>query len=122
MVRDDGDPRLSVVAGVTALSLLRVAVALLFAAAHGKPRGVDFGLRRPPLVRAIALTTSVGISVFVLFAFWASVVGLEDDGQSGAARFAADDNARQALLVLVLLAVAVPLDEESCSAGTSTGP
>lgn len=112
IVRDDGDPRLHVIAGLTALSLVRVAVTLLFAAAHARPRGIDFGLRRPPLVRAIALTTAVGVSMFVLFAFWASVIGLEDDGQNAADRFAADDNARQALLVLVMIAVAVPLEEE----------
>lgn len=52
------------------------------------------------------------MGLFVLFAFWASAVGLEDDGHNAADRFAADDKARQALLVLVMIAVAVPLEEE----------
>ena len=111
LVRAGGDPRAGVVVGLMLQNLLCVGLAVLFAAAHGKPRAADFGLRRPRLLRAAGLTISLGVGLFVLNAAWAQALGL-DDAPSIADRLVADDSTFQGLLVLVMVAVAVPLGEE----------
>lgn len=112
LVRAGGDPRTGVVVGLILQNLLCVGLAVLFAAAHGKPRAADFGLQRPPLLRAAGLTILLGLGLFVLTATWAQALGLDDDAPSIADRLVADESTSQALLVLVMVAVAVPLGEE----------
>ncbi|HEV2759555.1 MAG TPA: type II CAAX endopeptidase family protein, partial [Acidimicrobiales bacterium] len=112
MVRTGGDPRAGVVVGLILQNLLCIGLAVLFAAAHGKPRAADFGLQRPRLLRAVGLTIPVGVGLFLLSVVWAEAIGLDDDAPSIADRLVADDSTSQALLVLVMVAVAVPLGEE----------
>ena len=112
LVRDGGDPRAGVVVGLILQNLLCVGLAVLFAAAHGKPHAADFGLRRPRLLRAAGLTISLGVGLFVLNAAWAQALGLDDDAPSVADRLVADHSTSQAWLVLVMVAVAGPLGEE----------
>ena len=97
--------------GLILQNLLCVGLAVLFAAAHGKPRPADFGLQRPRLLRAAGLTISLGLGLFVLNAAGAQALGLDDDAPSISDRVVADESTSQALLVLVMVAVAVPLGE-----------
>ena len=112
LVRDGGDPRPGVVVGLILQNLLCVGLAVLVAAAHGKVRSVDFGLRRPRLLPAAGLTIAIGVGLFLLSAAWAQALGLGDDAPSISDRLVADESTSQALLVLFMVAVAVPLGEE----------
>ena len=98
--------------GLILQNLLCVGLAVLFSAAHGKPRPADFGLQRPRLLPAAGLTISLGLGLLVLNAAWAQALGLDDDAPSITDRLVADDSTSQELLVLVMVAVAVPLGEE----------
>lgn len=98
--------------GLILQNLLCVGLAVLLAAAHGKPRATDFGLQRSRLLPAAGLTISLGLGLFVLNAAWAQALGLDDDAPSIADRLVAEESTSQALLVLVMVAVAVPLGEE----------
>jgi hypothetical protein len=64
LVRPGGDPRPIVVIGLMLQSLLLVAVAVLLGAHQSRPRAPDFGLRRPPLLRAAALSLGLWFAVF----------------------------------------------------------
>ena len=112
LVRDGGDPRAGVVIGLILQNLLGVGLAVLVAAAHGRPRAADFGLRRPRLLPAAGLTIAIGVGLFVLSAAWAQALGLGDDAPSITDRLVADESTSQALLVLFMVAVAAPLGEE----------
>ncbi len=112
LVRGGGDPRMGVVVGLILQNLLCVGLAVLFAAAHGKPRAADFGLQRPRLPRAAGLAVAVWLGLFVFTAAWVGILGLEDDGPNITDRLAADQSTSQAVLVVVMVAVAVPLGEE----------
>ena len=112
LVRDGGDPRSGVVLGLILQNLLCVGLAVLVAAAHGKVHAADFGLRRPRLLPATGLTIAVGVGLFVFSTAWAQALGLGDDAPSIADRLVADESTSQALLVLFMVAVAVPLGEE----------
>ena len=122
LVRGGGDPRAGVVIGLLVQNLLSVALAVFFAAAHAKPRAVDFGLRRPPLLRAAGVSTAVGLGLFVLSAAWVGALGLDDSGPSITDRLVADQSTSHALLVLLMVAVAVPLGEEFVFRGCVPGP
>jgi len=87
-------------------------LAVLFAAAHGKLRAADFGLRRPRLLPAVGLTIAIGVGLFVVSAAWTQALGLGDDTPSITDRLVADESTSQALLVLFMVAVALPLGEE----------
>ncbi|MFN2504312.1 MAG: hypothetical protein ABR540_08785 [Acidimicrobiales bacterium] len=123
IVRDGGDPRLSVAIALIALTLTGVALAILFAGLQGKPTAADFGLHRPPLVPATGLVIAVLGAVIALSAVWAVALGLDNDAPSVVDRLAADNGALNAILVLVLVAVASPLAEEFLfRAATSSAP
>ena len=68
-----GDSTIALLGIGIALILLAVAtivVAFLLASRHGKPSAADFGLRRPPLGRAIAVLLTVWIGVTVATVLW----------------------------------------------------
>lgn len=111
IVRDGGDPRLGVAVALIFLTVSAVAVAILFAGLQGRPTAADFGLRRPPLLRASWLVTAVGIAVIALTMLWSVAIGT-DDSQTVTDRLAADHATVNALLIAVLVTVATPLGEE----------
>ena len=113
LVRPGGDPRPIVVVGLMLQNLLLVGVALLLGAHQSRLRAADFGLRRPPLLRAAALSFGLWFAVFAITAVWVGLLGLAvDDAPDITDRLAAESSAVQALLVLVMVAVIVPLGEE----------
>ncbi len=112
IIRDGGDPRLAVAVALIVLTLAPVRVVLLFASRHERPRGADFGLRRPPLARATGLVIAVLGATFVLGEVWAVSLGSDEDGPSAIDRLAATSGTLNAILVLMGVAVAVPLVEE----------
>ena len=71
VVREDGDPRLSVAIALIALTLTGLGVAILLASLQGTATAADFGLHRPPLVRAAGLVIAVLVGVSVLSPVWA---------------------------------------------------
>ena len=112
IVRDGGDRRLGVAIALIVLTLAPVAVAILFASRKDRPTASDFGLVRPPLARATGLVSAVLVAVSVLTAAWAAALSLDEDAPNLTDRLAVEPGTLQALLFLVLVAVATPLGEE----------
>jgi len=112
IVRSGGDPRLAVAVAMIALTLAPVGVVLLLASHHERPRAADFGLRRPPLALATGLVIAVLGATLVLSAVWAVSLGIDEDAPDVTDRLAATSGTLNAILVLVLVAVATPLAEE----------
>jgi len=112
IIRDGGDPRLAVAVALIVLTLAPVGVVLLLASRHERPRAADFGLRRPPFARATGLVIAVLGATLVLSAVWAVSLGIDEDAPSVTDRLAANSGTLNAILVLVLVAVASPLAEE----------
>jgi len=112
IIRDGGDPRLAVALALIVLTLATVGVVILFASRRGKPRAADFGLRRPPLARATGLVIGVLGATLVVSAVWAVSLGIDKDAPDVTDRLAATSGTLNALLVLVLVAIATPLAEE----------
>ncbi|CAN5226011.1 hypothetical protein BH20ACT5_BH20ACT5_15030 [soil metagenome] len=111
IVRDGGDPRLGVAVALIFLTVSAAGVAILFASLQGRPTAADFGLRRPPLLRATGLVIAVWGAVIALTIAWLVAFGI-DDSPSVTDRLVADSGTLNALLVFVLVAVATPLGEE----------
>ena len=94
------------------LDVATVGVALLLANLHGKPSAADFGLRRPPLGRAIGLLLAVGIGFTVAAVLWVSALGLdEEEGQALTDRLGTDGTLVIVILIVVLT-ISGPLQEE----------
>jgi membrane protease YdiL (CAAX protease family) len=93
------------------LTLAPVGLVILLAKWHGTTTASGFGLRRPPLALATGLVVAVGAVVLALTALSVAAFGVGDRA-SITDRLAADSGTLNALLVIVLLAVAAPLGEE----------
>ena len=94
------------------LDVTVVGVALLLANRYGKPSGADFGLRRPPLRRAVGLLLAVGIGLFVASVLWVSALGLDgEDGQALTDRLGTHGTLSIVILIVVLT-ISGPLQEE----------
>ncbi len=94
------------------LAVASVGVALLLANRHGKPSAADFGLRRPPLGRAIGLLLTVWIGVTVATVLWLSALELDgEDGQALTDRLGTDGTLT-ILILIVVLTILAPLEEE----------
>jgi membrane protease YdiL (CAAX protease family) len=103
-------------AGVNiALTLLQnialVGMALLFARLAGRPTAADFGLRRPPLKRAVGLLAVVWFGFYAFSALWVLALGINDH-QELPDRLGADQGTLNLLAVVVLITVIAPLGEE----------
>ena len=103
-------------AGVNiALTLLQnialVGMALLFARLAGRPTAADFGLRRPPLKRAVGLLVAVWFGFYAFSALWVLALGINDH-QELPDRLGADQGTLNLLAVVVLITVVAPLGEE----------
>jgi membrane protease YdiL (CAAX protease family) len=98
-----------------ALTLLQnialVGTALLFAQLAGRPTAVDFGLRRPPLKRAVGLLVLVWFGFYAISALWVLALGI-DEHQELPDRLGADQGTLNLLAVVVLITVIAPLGEE----------
>ena len=92
-------------------NLALVGAALLFARLAGRPSAADFGLRRPPLRRAIGLLVAVWVGFYVLSALWVLALSI-DERQELPDRLGADGSTLNVLAVVVLITVIVPLGEE----------
>ncbi len=94
------------------LSVSAVAMAVLLANMHGRPTAGDFGLRRPLIGRAIALTLAVWITLTVLTVLWISALGLDGEkGQALTDRLGTDGTLTVVILI-VLLTIIAPIEEE----------
>jgi len=97
-----------------ALILLGVApigLALLLANIHGRPTAADFGLRRPPLVRAIGLLLVVWIALTAVTVLWVVALGIDDDEGPLTERLGTDGTLT-VLVLIVVLTILAPLQEE----------
>jgi uncharacterized protein len=112
IIRDGGDPRPAVAVTLIVLNLATVGVVILLASRHGRPRPSDFGLRSPPLARATVLVIAVLGATLMLSAVWAMSLGIEEGAADVPDRLAASSGTLNALVALVLVAVATPLGEE----------
>ncbi|HVF79811.1 MAG TPA: hypothetical protein VNA28_16055 [Solirubrobacteraceae bacterium] len=89
---DDTGALLGVGIALILLDVATVGVALLLANLRGKPSAADFGLRRPPLGRAIGLLLAVAIGFTVAAVLWASALGLDgEDAQALTDRLGTDE-------------------------------
>ena len=94
------------------LAVAAIGVALLLAGRHGKPSAGDFGLRRPPLGRAVALLLAVWIAFTVATVLWVSTLGLDgEDAQALTDRLGTDGTLTIVILIVVITIIA-PLQEE----------
>jgi len=97
-----------------ALILLNVApigLALLLANMHGRPTASDFGLRRPPLRRAIALLLAVWAGLTTLTILWVVALGIDDEEGPLTERLGTDGTLT-VLVLIVVLTILAPLGEE----------
>ncbi|MDP2710487.1 MAG: type II CAAX endopeptidase family protein [Solirubrobacteraceae bacterium] len=105
-------PPTGVNVGLTVIqNLALVGAAFFFAAMHGRPSAFDFGLRRPPVKRAIRLLFAVWIGFYALSAAWAAALSL-DQQQTLPSELGADGPLLNVLAVVVLITVIAPLGEE----------
>jgi membrane protease YdiL (CAAX protease family) len=86
-------------------------MALLFARLAGRPTAADFGLRRPPLKRAVGLLAVVWFGFYAFSALWVLALGINDH-QELPDRLGADQGTLNLLAVVVLITVIAPLGEE----------
>ena len=94
------------------LDVTVVGVALLLANLHAKPSAADFGLRRPPLRRAVVLLLAVWIGFTVAIVLWASMLGLDgEEGQALTDRLGTDETLSIVILIVVITIIG-PLQEE----------
>jgi len=77
-------------------------VVLLVANRHGEPSAADFGLRRPPHIRAVGLLLAGWIGFIVAIVLWASALGLDgEDAQALTDRLGTDGT----LIIVILIVV-----------------
>jgi len=112
VVRDGGDPRVWVALTLIVTTLVELAVPVVFAGLYGRAGASEFGLRRPPLARAVGVTIAVLVATYALGTVWIVAIGVDDDSQNVVDRLAPGNETLNAILVVVLLAVATPLAEE----------
>ncbi len=94
------------------LSVARVGMALLLANTHGRPTAADFGLRRPPIGRAVGLTLAVWVGLTLATVLWVSALGLDgEDAQALTDRLGTDGTLTVVILIVVLTILA-PIEEE----------
>jgi membrane protease YdiL (CAAX protease family) len=107
---DDPPPGLSV--GLTLMQdVALVGAALLFAALAGRPTAVDFGLRRPPMKRAVGLLVAVWFGFLAFSYLWVSLLSIHER-QELPDRLGAENGTVNLLAVVVLITVVAPLGEE----------
>lgn len=88
-----------------------IGAALLFAHLSGRPTAADFGLRRPPLGRAVGLMLAVAVGFYAVSAVWVAALSL-DEKQTLPDELGASGSAVNLALVVVLITVVAPLAEE----------
>jgi len=88
-----------------------IGAALIFARLAGRPRGRDFGLRRPRIWRSIGLLTAVWVGFLALSAIWVTALSL-DEKQTLPDELGIDGSTLNLVLVILLITVAAPLGEE----------
>ena len=94
------------------LTVAPVALALLLANLHDTPTARDFGLRRPPLRRAIALAVAVWFALTALTVLWIAALGLDgNEGQALTERLGTDGTLT-VLVLITVLTILGPLGEE----------
>lgn len=94
-----------------ALNVAPIGLALLLANVHGKPSAADFGLRRPPLGRALVLLLGIWISLTVMTVLWVAALGISDEEGPLTARLGTDGTLT-VLVLIVVLTILAPLQEE----------
>jgi len=94
------------------LSVATVGMALLLGSMRGKPSAADFGLRRPPIGRAIGLMLAVWIGFTVATVLWVSALELDgEDAQALTDRLGTGATLSVVILIVVVTVLA-PLEEE----------
>lgn len=107
---EDDPPGLSIV--LTFIQdLVFIGGALLFARMAARPRPEDFGLRVPPLARAIGLLFGVWASFYALTAIWVTALSI-DERDDLPEQLGVDESTTALVFVLVLVVVLAPIAEE----------
>jgi len=113
IVSGDGAGALAGIAiAFAVLSAAPVGLALLLAHLHAPPAAADFGLRRPPLARAIALSIVVWIGLAALMVLWVGALGIDDEEPQALTERLGTDGALKALILIAVLTILGPLGEE----------
>jgi len=94
------------------LAVASVGVALLLANMHGRPSAADFGLRRPPLKRAIGLLLAVWIGFTVVTVLWISALGLDGEKAQALTNRLGTNGTLTIAILIVILTILSPLQEE----------
>ncbi len=94
------------------LSLAPIALALVLANMRGRPTAADFGLRRPPLGRAIALVLGVFIGLTAFTGLWISALGVDGEEGQALTERAGTEGTLTVIVLVVILTIAGPLQEE----------
>ncbi len=88
-----------------------IGAALYFARLAARPRAQDFGLRAPPLARAIGVLFAVWISFYALSALWIAALSI-DEQDDLPEQLGADESTLALGFVIVLVVVMAPVAEE----------
>ena len=94
------------------LGVASIGLALFLANMQERPTATDFGLRRPPLVRAIGLLLAIGIGLTALTVVWTTALGLDDEEGQGLTERLGTDGALAVVILIVVLTIVGPLEEE----------
>ena len=109
---DVSDPSPGVNIGLTLFQNIALfSAALLFARLAGRPAAIDFGLRRPPIGRAIGQLLGIWFLFYVVSAAWVLALSL-DDKQTLPDELGIESSDVNLALVIVLITVVAPLGEE----------
>jgi len=103
---------LGVAVAMIVLALASIGVALALAGRQGRPSAADFGLRRPPLRRAVGLAVAVWIGLSALTALWAVALGIADEEGQAFTDQLGTDGTLTVLVLIVVLTILAPLQEE----------
>lgn len=94
------------------LSVASVGMALLLANTHGRPTAADFGLRCPPIGRAIGLMLAVWVGLTVATVLWVSALGLDGEEAQALTDRLGTDTTLTVVILIVVLTILVPIEEE----------
>jgi len=94
------------------VNLAPIGLALLLAGTHDKPTAADFGLRRPPLGRAIMLLLAVLIGLTALTGLWISALGLDGEEGQALTERAGTEGPLTVIVLVIVLTILAPLQEE----------
>jgi len=112
---DDPPPGVNI-AGTFAQDFAMIAAALIFASMASRPRGIDFGLLRAPIGKAIGGMIAVWVGFIVFSLVWKSLISL-DEPQTLPDELGIEGSTLNLVLTVVIITILAPVCEETLFRG-----